>query len=200
MNAMEQLDLNRLLQKASVDGPVYQGLSVQVAAFEHAQTEGDAALGNAFLRQSGNLLLLQRYEAALESRLHRGLDRLRTLQSRRPVVVVDATVGITDADESPAKQASDLEDLIARGVQGLIIGAANPFVANAALARCAAEKIPTVVVELHTTTTGPFHGDEVSTEWWAPSLGLPLRRTITRSLGGEFTYRLTLDLRVASLR
>ncbi|MFN8058132.1 MAG: hypothetical protein U0Q12_03145 [Vicinamibacterales bacterium] len=92
MNAMERLDLNRLLQKASVDGPVYQGLSVQVAAFEHAQTEGDAALGNAFLRQSGNLLLLQRYEAALESRLHRGLDRLRTLQSRRPVVVVDATV------------------------------------------------------------------------------------------------------------
>lgn len=59
----------------------------------------------------------------------------------------DLELFITDADESPAKQASDLEDLIARGVEGLIIGAANPFVANAALARCAAEKIPTVIVD-----------------------------------------------------
>lgn len=54
---------------------------------------------------------------------------------------------ITDADESPAKQVSDLEDLMARGVNGLIIGAANPFVANAALSRCSVEKIPTVIVD-----------------------------------------------------
>ena len=54
---------------------------------------------------------------------------------------------ITDADESPAKQASDLEDLMARGVNGLIIGAANPFVANATLSRCSAEKIPAVIVD-----------------------------------------------------
>jgi len=54
---------------------------------------------------------------------------------------------ITDADESPAKQTSDLEDLMARGVNGLIIGAANPFVANATLSRCTAEKIPAVMVD-----------------------------------------------------
>jgi len=56
-------------------------------------------------------------------------------------------LSITDADESPAKQASDLEDLMARGVDGLIIGAANPFVANAALSRCSAGKIPAVIVD-----------------------------------------------------
>lgn len=59
---------------------------------------------------------------------------------------------ITDADESPAKQASDLEDLLARGVHGLIVGAANPFVANAALARCAAEKIPAIIVDRRVST------------------------------------------------
>src|SRR5579862_685415 len=59
---------------------------------------------------------------------------------------------ITDADESPAKQASDLEDLMARGVNGLIIGAANPFVANATLSRCGAEKIPTVIVDRKVST------------------------------------------------
>jgi ribose transport system substrate-binding protein len=59
---------------------------------------------------------------------------------------------ITDADESPAKQASDLEDLMARGVNGLIIGAANPFVANPALGRCHSEGIPTVIVDRKVTS------------------------------------------------
>ena len=32
---------------------------------------------------------------------------------------------VTDANDSPAKQVADLEDLLAKGVDGLIIGAAN---------------------------------------------------------------------------
>ncbi len=59
---------------------------------------------------------------------------------------------VTDADESPAKQASDLEDLLARGAKGLIIGAANPFVANAALKQCNDGGIPTVIVDRMVST------------------------------------------------
>lgn len=59
---------------------------------------------------------------------------------------------ITDADESPAKQASDLEDLLARGASGLIVGAANPFVANAALKQCSDGGIPAVIVDRRVST------------------------------------------------
>ncbi len=54
---------------------------------------------------------------------------------------------ITDAQESPGKQIADLEDLLARGVSGLIIGPVNPQVANPILAECEREKIPTVIVD-----------------------------------------------------
>ena len=54
---------------------------------------------------------------------------------------------ITDAQESPAKQIADLEDLLARGVSGLIIGPVNPFVANPILEECHREEIPTVIVD-----------------------------------------------------
>ena len=54
---------------------------------------------------------------------------------------------ITDAQESPAKQIADLEDLLARGVSGLIIGPVSPFVANPILEECHREEIPTVIVD-----------------------------------------------------
>jgi ribose transport system substrate-binding protein len=54
---------------------------------------------------------------------------------------------ITDANDSPAKQVSDMEDLLAKGVNGLIIGAATTEVANSILDRCEKEKIPTVIVD-----------------------------------------------------
>ena len=54
---------------------------------------------------------------------------------------------ITDANDSPAKQVADLEDLLAKGVDGLIIGAANTHVANSAIEECARQGIPTVIVD-----------------------------------------------------
>ncbi len=54
---------------------------------------------------------------------------------------------ITDANDSPAKQVSDLEDLLTKGVDGLIIGAANLYVANPILDECEREGIPVVVVD-----------------------------------------------------
>jgi ribose transport system substrate-binding protein len=53
----------------------------------------------------------------------------------------------TDANDSPAKQVADLEDLLARGVNGLIIGATTTDVASSILEQCAKEGIPTVIVD-----------------------------------------------------
>jgi ribose transport system substrate-binding protein len=54
---------------------------------------------------------------------------------------------ITDANDSPAKQVSDLEDLLAKNSNGLIIGAATTDVANPILERCWNDKIPVVIVD-----------------------------------------------------
>ena len=54
---------------------------------------------------------------------------------------------ITDANDSPAKQVSDLEDLLAKKANGLIIGAATTDVANPILDRCEKEGIPVVIVD-----------------------------------------------------
>ena len=54
---------------------------------------------------------------------------------------------ITDANDSPAKQVSDLEDLLTKRVDGLIIGAANLHVANPILDECEREGIPVVIVD-----------------------------------------------------
>ena len=59
---------------------------------------------------------------------------------------------ITDANDSPAKQVADLEDLLAKGVDGLIIGAANTHVANPAIEECARYGIPTVIVDRKVST------------------------------------------------
>ena len=59
---------------------------------------------------------------------------------------------ITDANDSPAKQVADLEDLLAKGVDGLIIGAANTHVANPAIEECARYEIPTVIVDRKVST------------------------------------------------
>lgn len=54
---------------------------------------------------------------------------------------------ITDANDSPAKQVSDLEDLLANGANGLIIGAATTDVANSILDRTQQEGIPVIIVD-----------------------------------------------------
>jgi ribose transport system substrate-binding protein len=54
---------------------------------------------------------------------------------------------ITDANDSPAKQVSDLEDLLANGANGLIIGAATTDVANSILERTQEEGIPVIIVD-----------------------------------------------------
>ena len=59
---------------------------------------------------------------------------------------------VTDANDSPAKQVADLEDLLAKAVDGLIIGAANTHVANPAIAECARYGIPTVIVDRKVST------------------------------------------------
>ena len=71
---------------------------------------------------------------------------------------------ITDANDSPAKQVSDLEDLLANGANGLIIGAATTDVANSILERTQQEGIPVIIVDrlvtsdLYTTfVTGDNH-------------------------------------------
>ena len=54
---------------------------------------------------------------------------------------------ITDANDSPAKQVADLEDLLANGANGLIIGAATTDVANSILERTQQEGIPVIIVD-----------------------------------------------------
>jgi ribose transport system substrate-binding protein len=54
---------------------------------------------------------------------------------------------ITDANDSPAKQVSDLEDLLAAGSNGLMIGAATTDVANSILERTEQEGIPVIIVD-----------------------------------------------------
>ena len=53
---------------------------------------------------------------------------------------------ITDANDSPAKQVSDLEDY-RQNSNGLIIGAATTDVANPILERCWNDKIPVIIVD-----------------------------------------------------
>lgn len=54
---------------------------------------------------------------------------------------------ITDANDSPAKQVSDLEDLLAKGSNGLIIGAATTDVANPILERAQQQNLPVIIVD-----------------------------------------------------
>jgi len=54
---------------------------------------------------------------------------------------------ITDANDSPSKQVSDLEDLLAKGASGLIIGAATTDVANSILERTQQDGIPVIIVD-----------------------------------------------------
>ncbi len=54
---------------------------------------------------------------------------------------------ITDANDSPAKQVADLEDLLAKKVDGFIISPANLYVANPMLDQCEKEGIPVVIVD-----------------------------------------------------
>ncbi len=54
---------------------------------------------------------------------------------------------LTDANDSPAKQVSDIEDLLAKGSNGLIISPATTDVANSLLERAQQEGIPVIIVD-----------------------------------------------------
>ena len=78
---------------------------------------------------------------------------------------------ITDANDSPAKQVADLEDLLAKGVDGLIIGAVNTHAANTAIAECEQMGVPTVVVDR--AVSGDKFTTFVSTDHrWLAATGL----------------------------
>jgi ribose transport system substrate-binding protein len=59
---------------------------------------------------------------------------------------------ITDAHDSPSKQVADLEDLLAKGCRGLIIGAATTDIADPILNQTEREKIPVIIVDRMVTS------------------------------------------------
>ena len=59
----------------------------------------------------------------------------------------DVRLFITDAHDSPSKQLADLEDLLAKGVDGLIIGATTADVAGPILDQCEREGVSVVIVD-----------------------------------------------------
>ena len=84
----------------------------------------------------------------------------------------DVRLFITDAHDSPSKQVADLEDLLAKGVEGLIIGAATADVAGPILDQCERE--------------GDFGGhrrsESLQRQLWRPSCRLTFYSVAFRSL------------------
>jgi ribose transport system substrate-binding protein len=76
------------------------------------------------------------WRTALREAIQQGADQYPNVELR-----------ITDANDSPAKQVSDLEDLLANGANGLIIGAATTDVANSILEQTQQEGIPVIIVD-----------------------------------------------------
>jgi ribose transport system substrate-binding protein len=59
---------------------------------------------------------------------------------------------VTDANDDPAKQFADVEDLLAKGIDCLIISAATDVALNAAVDKAMAKGVPVVVVDRRVTT------------------------------------------------
>lgn len=76
------------------------------------------------------------WRSALREAIQEGADAYPNVELR-----------ITDANDSPAKQVADLEDLLANGAKGLIIGAATTDVANSVLEQTQADGIPVIIVD-----------------------------------------------------
>jgi hypothetical protein len=56
--------------------------------------------------------------------------------------------------------------------------------------------VPAIVVQTDTTMGGALKGTIRETDWYAPSLGLDLRRQVSRRIDGAFRYELELDARL----
>jgi len=54
--------------------------------------------------------------------------------------------------------------------------------------------VPTLVVVTRSETSGPHPGTRTETIWWAPSLGLEVRRSDRLHVGGTFAFRESADL------
>ncbi|MBM3804723.1 MAG: sugar ABC transporter substrate-binding protein [Acidimicrobiia bacterium] len=119
----------------------------------------DVALGFAIVASARRPVLGQRYrsEDFLRKRWTVGFSNASLTNTwrvalREAIVEAIASSGnikllTSDANDSPAKQVADLEDLLARAVDGLIIGATTIDVASSILEQCAAEGVPTVIVD-----------------------------------------------------
>ncbi len=61
------------------------------------------------------------------------------------------------------------------------------------------EAVEAVVIEAATTMGGALAGTIRETTWYAPSLGLDLRRVVSRRIDGSFRYELELDARLTDV-
>jgi hypothetical protein len=58
--------------------------------------------------------------------------------------------------------------------------------------------VPTLVVVTRSVTSGPHPGTRTETIWWAPSLGLEVRRSDRLRVTGTFAFRESADLSLES--
>jgi hypothetical protein len=80
----------------------------------------------------------------------------------------------------------------------LAIATTSRAVGRATL-RVDGREVPTVVVRIHTVTSGPHSGTRDETIWWAPSLALPVRHDIRMDIGGTVSFRSNASLALTSL-
>jgi hypothetical protein len=59
-------------------------------------------------------------------------------------------------------------------------------------------RVPVVVIRTSGEITGPTPGHRDDTEWYAPSLGLPVRLVITMTVSGTASLRMSADLTLTS--
>lgn len=60
------------------------------------------------------------------------------------------------------------------------------------------QDVPVFIIRTSGQITGPMPGHRDDTEWYAPSLGLPVRLTIAMDITGTASLKLTADLSLAS--
>jgi ribose transport system substrate-binding protein len=108
--------------------------SMPRVAFAESKTEGFAK--KQWIIGFSNASETNTWRTALRESIEEEVDKHKNMK-----------LFITDANDSPSKQVADLEDLLAKGVNGLIIGAATTNVANLILDKCEKEGIPVVIVD-----------------------------------------------------
>lgn len=56
------------------------------------------------------------------------------------------------------------------------------------------KRVDALVLESRSTTSGAHPGTRIETDWWAPSLGLPIRWDVDTDIGGVFAFHSTTRL------